>query len=272
MSIIGEQTEYGIKHNTRIKIFPDGKREVLCASRQIFRAPGYEAREEVSKKTDSKKPISATDAADNLARARRRARTAIRDLALCNPMAYFITLTFDAEKIDRYDMREIMRKVNGWLDNRVRRNGLAYIIIPEFHKDGAIHFHGFINDALPLVDSGTMIPPGGGKPKRPRSAAQRIAWADAGGHTVWNIPGWKYGFSTAIHLYGNYDSAVGYVCKYIGKESQKIGGRWYYHGGKLRHPDVVYADMNWEDVAAMPGGTSFQTDTAEGVTFAIARR
>lgn len=37
MKIIGEQTEYGIRHNTRVKHYPDGSTEVLCASRQIFR-------------------------------------------------------------------------------------------------------------------------------------------------------------------------------------------------------------------------------------------
>ena len=137
MKIIGEQTEYGIRHNTRVKHYPDGSTEVLCASRQIFRVPGYELRGEVSEKKDSHPKPSPEDAADNLARAQRRARTAIRDMALCNPMSYFVTLTFDPAMIDRYDIKAIMRRVNGWLDNQVRRKGLAYILIPELHKDGA---------------------------------------------------------------------------------------------------------------------------------------
>ena len=271
MKIIGEQTEYGIRHNTRVKHYPDGSTEVLCASRQIFRVPGYELRGEVSEKKDSHPKPSPEDAADNLARAQRRARTAIRDMALCNPMSYFVTLTFDPAMIDRYDIKAIMRRVNGWLDNQVRRKGLAYILIPELHKDGAVHFHGFFNDALGVIDSGTMVPPGGGKPKRPRSAAQRAAWAEAGGQIVYNLPGWPYGFSTAIHLHGDYRAAVGYVCKYIAKEQTKVGGRWYYHGGQLRLPEVEYADANVEDVAAADGAATFQTDTLGGVTFAIWR-
>lgn len=271
MKIAGEQTEYGIKHNTRVKRYPDGSTEVLCASRQIFRVPGYESRDDVSQKRDTSKEPSPEDAADNLARAQRRARTAIRDMALCNPMSYFVTLTFDAGKIDRYDIKAIMRRVNGWLDNQVRRKGLAYILIPELHKDGAIHFHGFFNDALGVIDSGTMVPPGGGKPKRPRSEALRSAWVAAGGQVVYNLPGWPYGFSTCMHLHGDYRAAVGYVCKYIAKEQTKVGGRWYYHGGQLRLPEVTYHDANVEDVAAAPGAATFQTDTLGGVTFAIWR-
>lgn len=264
-----EQTEFGIKHNTRIKHYPDGSTEILCASRQIFRVPGYEERNSVSQNKDTK-PNEADNTADNLARAQRRARTAVRDLALCNPMTYFVTLTFDAAIIDRYDIKAIMAKVNGWLDNQVRRKGLAYILIPELHKDGAVHFHGFFNDAICGVDSGTMVPPNGGKPRRPRSAAQRAEWLATGGQIVYNLP-WPYGFSTAMRLHGDYRAAVGYVCKYIAKEQTKVGGRWYYHGGQLQLPDVEYADANVEDVAAAKGAATFQTDTLGGVTFAIWR-
>lgn len=274
MKLPGELTEYGIKHNTRIKHYPDGTCEILCASKQVFRVPGYELRREaaplVSEKEDTNKERSPEAAAESLARAQRRARTAVRDLALCNPMTYFVTLTCDAQRVDRYDIKAIMRKVNGWLDNQVRRRGLAYILIPELHKDGAVHFHGFFNDALPVTDSGTMVPPGGGKPKRPRSAAQRAAWADAGGREVFNLP-WPYGFSTCMHLHGEYASAVGYVCKYISKGQSKIGGRWYYHGGDLKLPEVSFCDANVEDVAAAQGAATFSTDTLQGVQFAIWR-
>lgn len=273
MRIIGEQTEFGIKHNTRVKHYPDGTAEVLCASRQIFRVPGYELRGDPghqSQKQDTSSDVSRDNAGDNLCRAQRRARTMVRDLALCNPMDYFVTLTFDAAKIDRYDIKTIMAKVNGWLDNQVRRKGLAYILIPELHKDGAVHFHGFFNGALGVIDSGTIVPPNGGKPRHPRSVAQRAEWLATGGQIVYNLP-WPYGFSTAMALHGDYRAAVGYVCKYIAKEKTKVGGRWYYHGGQLRLPEVTYHDANVEDVAAAPGAATFQTDTLGGVTFAIWR-
>lgn len=45
------------------------------------------------------------------------------------------------------------------------------VLVPERHKDGAIHLHGFFNDALPLVDSGTISRPGG----QAAQAAERSA-------------------------------------------------------------------------------------------------
>lgn len=273
-----ESTKFGIYHNTRVKRYPNGETEVLCASRQIFREAGWEERGarsvDVSKKTDTCSgdcPERGVDnSVDNLARVKRRARSAVRDLALSNPMSYFVTLTFDASKVDRYDIKAIVRKVNCWLDNQVRRRGLAYILVPELHKDGAIHFHGFFNDALAVTDSGTVVPPNGGRPRRPRSKAERAEWLATGGHVVYNLP-WPYGFSTAMELYGDYHSAVGYVCKYIAKEQTKIGGRWYYHGGALQRPDVMYTDTEIDDWREQ-GAVTFSTETLGGVEFALFRK
>ena len=277
MGLTGEKSQFGIKHNTQIKRYPDGSAAVLIASRQVFREPGYEARL-VSRKLDTDPEVAYAklehDAlhadeidAQNLDRARRRARGQLRDLALSNPMTHFVTLTLSPDCIDRYDMKAVMRKVNRWLDNQVRRCGVSYVLVPELHKDGAIHFHGLFTAGLPLVDSGTMIPPEGGRPSRPRSARQRAFWAAYGGHVVFNIPGWPYGFSTAMELYGDHNAAVGYVCKYVAKQQQKIGGRWYYHGGALRRPDVEYTDANVEDFETLPGAYTFEPPSLSGVRF-----
>lgn len=248
-----------------MKIYPDGSRHILVAAAPIFREAGWEAEGKSEARrasdadvaewlaeaedTEAAAILRATDSTD---RSRRRARVAVRDYGLCNDFKYFVTLTLDAALIDRYDGKEVVRKLNTWLDNCVRRQGLKYVLVPERHKDGALHFHGFFNDALEVEDSGTMVPPSGGKPKRPRSKAQRAAWAAAGGHVVYNLPRWGWGFSTAIELYGRRSAAVGYVCKYISKADEKIGGRWYYSGGGLRKPELTYSDVPlwaYEDVS-----------------------
>jgi len=166
---------------------------------------------------------------DSLSRAMRRAKAAVRELALANKFEYFVTLTLNKEKVDRYNMDEITKKLNNWLDNQVRRSGLAYVLVPERHKDGAIHFHGFFNGALRAVDSGRK---------------------DKNGHTIFNLPQWRLGFTTAIRLYGDYHSAVGYVCKYIGKQGEKPGGRWYYSGGALARPEIILAEAMEVDAPA----------------------
>lgn len=186
----------------------------------------------------------------------RRAAGRVRDLALCNDFRWFVTLTLDPAKIDRHDMEALTHVLNRWSDNRVRRKGLRYILVPERHKDGAIHLHGFFNDALPLVDSGTVSLPGG-KPRKPRSRKQREEWLSAGGKIVYNIPDWSLGFSTALQLTGDYHAAVAYVCKYVRKQQEKIGGRWYYSGGKLQEPEVSYLDIGYREVEEMEGSYTF---------------
>lgn len=79
---------------------------------------------------------------------------------------------------------------------------------------------------------------------------------------------WRFGFSTAIELYGNYKSAVGYVCKYISKETEKIGGRWYYSGGALKRPDVVLTDVDFNQFLSDNVGT-VQTFQRGGLDFAV---
>ena len=266
----GESSVYGIYHNTRVKRYPDGSADILCASKQVFRMPGYEERGARQKPT-VRRSEGVTGDADNLLRAKRRARAEVRDLALCNPMRWFVTLTLDKEKIDRYDEKVIVQKMGQWADNHVRRDGLKYILVPEHHGDGAIHFHGFFNDALKVIDSGTMTAPGWKKPRRPKSVAEREKWAADGARPVYNLPAWTYGFTTAIEVYGDYHAAVGYVCKYIAKEGDKIGGRWYYHGGRMEHPEVEYLDSDFRQVASTSGAATFETDTLDGIEFALVR-
>ena len=253
---------------------------ILVADRAIFRAPGWEEVNPKKRSADEDNLSYLWDrldagelsqyqlarieegeqarAAASVARAQRRAKAAVRDIAMSNDFSHFVTFTLNAEKVDRYDIGEITRKLNAWLDNHVRRTGLKYVLVPERHKDGAIHFHGLINGALPLSDSGT-IDIGKGKPRRPRSAAQRAKWIAEGGHIVYNLPAWTLGFSTAIELYGERRAAVGYVCKYIAKQISpdgtpgKIGGRWYYSGGALQRPAVTLCDVDSAEFSAYNG-------------------
>ena len=262
----------------RVKSFPGGKAEVLVCDRPIFGGSGWEARN-----PGHVRARRADGEGHDVARAVRRARAQVRDIARCTPFRWFVTLTLDARRVDRYDMKAITRHLNRWLDNQVRRKGLAYVLVPERHKDGAVHFHGFFNDALEAVDSGTISRPGRKSPQRPRSARQRAEWLEAGGHIVYNLPGWSWGFTTAIALYGDYEAAVSYVCKYIGKDMEpgaspngdgqklrpnisKIGGRWYYSGGALGRPEVTYCDLGFRESLEEPGAYRFDLPQA-GLSF-----
>lgn len=261
--------ESDIKCHGKLKLYPNGDWELLACSRPIFSAAGWE----LSDKWDSKpSPRKKTEAsADDLDRARRRAASKVKDIARCTPFKWFVTLTIDAKQIDRYDPSAILKRMRVWLDNRVRRNGLAYVLVPEYHKDGAIHFHGFFNDSdIGIVESGTFRLMDSKKPRRPRSEAERASWIAAGAQAVYNVADWGFGFSTAIAIYGDYNAAIGYCCKYVTKAQEKIGGRWYYSGGKLGAPDVEYLDCDFRDIAADPRSYQFSVDAA-GAAFVLLR-
>ena len=290
-------------HNARIKRYPDGSAEILIGSRPFgggemasslpafldngeppFVYSEQETLEEERVAHDEfeyavlERQAIASDGelldrdanaaachAANVRRSVRRARKAVRDLARSNDWKYFVTLTLDPEKVNRYDVEEVWKHLRHWLGNNVRRKGLAYLLVLEHHKDGALHAHGLFNDALEGVDSGTMSLPGRKAPVKVRSEAQKAAFERAGGHVVYNLPSWGWGFSTAIELYGDMDAAVNYVCKYIGKEMDgdqlhdtgnipsKIGGRWYYSGGALQRPTVEWFDVAVKDWEKVPG-------------------
>ena len=135
----------------------------------------------------------------------------------------------------------------------------------EWHKDGAIHFRGLMNDVMPKKDSGTIIPPGGGRPKKPRSKKQRGEWLDAGGQIVYNLPDWSLGFSTAVTVKGDYHQAVNYVCKYITKQRDnprgKVGGRWYYHSNNLERARHIVGWWSCREALAA-GGTLYNVPEA----------
>lgn len=241
-----------IIHNCQIKVYPNGDALVSVYSSDILRESGWEERG-----AKPREPSSSGETGTDVARSKRRARAAVSDLVLSNDFKYFVTLTLDPAQVNRYDSFEVTKKLNRWLDNQVRRKGLAYVLVPELHKDGAIHFHGFFNDALSVMDSGTVSMPGGGKPRRPRSKRQREQWLTDGGHVVYNLPGWTLGYTTAIELYGERRAAVGYCCKYITKAQVKVGGRWYYSGGALQRPEILLTDVDYAELLAVHNEQEF---------------
>lgn len=74
-----------------------------------------------------------------------RSRSRVLQLAFNNKWDYFVTLTFDKDKIDRYDYKAICASMLKFFDNYKQRKSkdFKYLLIPEQHKDGAFHFHGY---------------------------------------------------------------------------------------------------------------------------------
>ncbi len=252
-----------IQGNAIVYTYPSGDVDILCSSDRAFTPEGWEASEDFRRRgpVPAVRESGKKSEGDDMLRSARRARSKLRRLALSNEFSHFATLTLDASKIDRYDPTTVQRALSNWCSNMVQRHGLRYVIVPEQHKDGAWHFHGLVSGGFDLVDSGTIRRACGGKPRRPRDEAQRAEWLSEGGQIVYNLPQWSFGFSSAIALYGTYSHAVGYVCKYIGKQNgERPLGRWYYSGGGLASPQKMVCTLDYRQVREDFAGDCVELD------------
>lgn len=163
----------------------------------------------------------------NLEKSFKRAQKRAFELICSNyDLDQFVTLTLS---FDREDYQKTIRAMNQWLDNMVRRKGLRYVLVPEYHDDKqSIHFHGVMNSsALTLWGSGQMH---GKKP-------------------ICNIKEWKRGYSTAIKISDgkrDWQRVAKRILDYMMKDSYgRVGGRWYLHGGDLREPIYEYHQADY---------------------------
>ena len=189
-------------------------------------------------------------------RSARRARNKVFELCLCNEdLQYFVTLTLDKCKIDRKDYSSVIKKLNSWLDYRVRNLGLKYVMVAEYHSNKAIHFHALVNDVLRREDSGTVLIPERDKPVK-IATAHRLGSDPEYWQTVYNLPDWKLGFSTCMKCdegarNHSHVATCGYISKYITKGG-KVGGRYYLSGGDLSRPEAIYYNAEYEHNSAAP--------------------
>ena len=89
-----------------------------------------------------------------------RARSMVLQLALCNPWDYFFTGTLDEEKFGcRFDLERYHKRFMQWVRDMRKQYGVKFDIlaVPENHKDGAWHIHGFIR-GLPATAVGEFPP------------------------------------------------------------------------------------------------------------------
>ncbi len=165
-------------------------------------------------------------------RATRRSKINAFDVILGNhDIDTFATFTYaPRDGFDKASYDECYSELRPWLSNRVQRRGLKYVIVPERHKTGAIHFHALMNSAaLKLVPA---VSPKG------RQLTNN-------GNPLFNLPEWKHGFTSAELIKAaaeDRDKVAKYIFKYMGKQSGIIGGRYALIGGVLNRPVYVYGD------------------------------
>lgn len=225
--VTGRAALSDITSNARLKHYP-GVNVLQVANARIFREPGFE--DAVPRPYSVPSKGHAANAERSLESSRRRAAAAVRDIALCNGFTHFVTLTLDPARIDRYDAEEVSRKLRTFLKNASARKGLAYVVVPERHADGAIHLHG-------LCKLGSV------RTVRATDAHGGHSLSTNRGQPIYNLPEWVYGFSTCIPIDGDYEKTCNYVVKYLTKAGEKIFGKWYFCSRSLqKKPSVLLVD------------------------------
>lgn len=86
-----------------------------------------------------------------------RAKSSIYELALCNKWDYFVTMTLDGEKYDRYNLDAWKKDLSQFVRDQRKKWGadIKYLLIPEQHKlkpgetVPAWHVHGLLAGLKP---------------------------------------------------------------------------------------------------------------------------
>lgn len=215
-----------VLYNARIKNYPNDIHKYTVFNKLIFNPYNAELINKNNNRVDYIKSDIPVTRDDSLKRAKDR----IFDIAFVNSSLwqFFITLTLDKTKIDRYDKKVINKKLKDWLYNMVRNYNFNYLIIPEYHKDGAVHFHGLVSgDCLRLSYVGF----------------------DKKGRELYNLDSWRLGFSSCVRLDDNRAAVSSYITKYVTKDTSKILGNVYYAGGHslLRDCPAEYCNIDYAD-------------------------
>lgn len=247
------------KFNTRIKFYPNEYGDLVPVEKMVVNDYIFNPHNvEYARNSNLPKVVNYDGAyiseyyeADNAERALRRAKAKLYDYIRCNlDLSYFLTLTISGEFLERENYEAVIKTTSQWLGNRVRRNGLKYVgVVERHHKSNGLHFHFMVNDSLQLVDSGTVKCKGRKRPIKCETADRyKIPLCDR--KIVYNCPEWSYGFTTAIKITDddNHIKTAHYLCKYLTKDFDKIGGRYYYSGGKLDKPVFRYLNDSFKDV------------------------
>lgn len=196
---MSKKTSAAVHSNAKIKRYPDGMNRVIVCGTPIFIHDGWEPAEDKEPEPRPQNPDS-----ESRMDSSRRAKAKCYDISRLNNFDYFITWTIDLKKLNRYDEKEVSKSLKTFLRNMVHRHDLKYLVLPEHHKDQAIHIHGLVSGDLELVDSG-------------KKYFDKI---------IYNMPQWKYGWSTAVATNGDSESISRYITKYISKEFAKIFGNF----------------------------------------------
>lgn len=188
---------------------------------------------EDSRKGNKKSSVNSKKLGENITRARAK----VREYALCNDWDWWCTFTLDKNLIDRYDLDGYKKKFSAFINDYNKRcpeeYKVKYLLVPEKHKDGAWHMHGFI------------------KGIRPNDLV-----VNDNGYLTWKQYARKFGYISMDKIKDS-KKASSYILKYITKDLSNsvsdLGKHLYYASRGLatgteifRGSAVFHGNWDWE--------------------------
>lgn len=167
-----------------------------------------------------------------------RAKNRVFELALCNPWNIFLTFTLDPKKYNRNDLGKFRKDLSQFVRDYNKKYGLAikYLLIPEEHKKGGWHMHGFLmglpDEHLRLF---TLFE------KLPKYIREKLKSGQA--VYEWEPYRKKFGFCD-LEVVKDQFAVSAYVTKYITKDLDRTvresGAHLYYCSQGLSRSVVIF--------------------------------
>ena len=133
---------------------------------------------------------------------------------------------------------------------RDRHGQFSYLLIPELHKSGAVHFHGLLGNVP--ADFVEAANPKNGKPVIRHN------------RQVYNLTEWEYGFSDCEEIESPERSAS-YITKYVTTalltDKEMYNKKRYFNSQGLAKPDVTFSMNDNSDLEVfIPNFGVIETD------------
>lgn len=175
--------------------------------------------------------------ADSLAKSGARALDMLKGYIQCNEWQYFITLTFSPKQVDREDKKSVNYAWQKYKQQlQYQYPDIKILLVPELHKKGGIHFHGFIGNAnidkylKPAVNH-----------KKDSEHYGKYMYSESGAQ-IFNLSNFKYGYTTVVKIENDSSKLqlAHYISKYVTKQVQSGVGynqKRYYRTHNLCYKD-----------------------------------
>lgn len=142
---------------------------------------------------------------ERLSQSLSRTRSTLFELAMCNRFEWFVTLTLDKTKRDREDLAAFRKALAQFIRDQNKRRAendkIAYIFVPEEHKNGCWHIHGLVKGLRLHLDLST----------------------NEHGYLDWRAYRDRFGFVSVAPI-RDYNACCTYITKYVTKAMNSATG------------------------------------------------